>query len=258
MQIRDQIIERLRERLQDCEPVYALWLEGADGLGRVDEYSDIDVWLDVEDGWEEKALDVCLGVLKEFGPLDFVETFEHPHPKIFQYNAHITGTPEFLLLDICVQSHSRGSEGCTFVRDDVAEFPVILFDKASIIQIIKEPPVNQAEVQKVFRQCVDTFDQQSRLRKYLLRAKFLEATAYYGKYVCEPLITMYRLVHTPRHYEYYLVHITDHLPAEAVKNLETLHAFRSLEDITRNLSLANRLFAELKGQLLEKYPFLGE
>ena len=258
MEIRERIMEQLQKTLVDMDSVHALWLEGADGLDRVDEYSDIDVWLDVDDGTEEAILATCLEILRQFGALDFVEVVDHPHPKIFQCNAHIAGTPEFLLLDICVQSHSRGSEGCTFVRGDVAEFPLVLFDKAAVVKIIDELQIPEAEMRSVYSQCLDTFEQQSRLRKYLLRRKFLEATAYYGKYVCDPLVTMARLLHTPRHYEYHLVHITDHLPTSLVKRLEMLHAVSSLADMESHLPVANALFAELQAKLREAYPFLVE
>ena len=250
------IIKRLQEYFEPRSDVYACWLEGADGLGKVDAYSDIDLWLDVEDGQEIPVLEGCLTVLEEFGPLDLVERHDHPHPKIFQYNAHISGTPEFLIVDICVQSHSRGSEGCTFVEGDPAELPDILFDKADVVKMIPEPPLNQEEIKSVFRQCQETLAQQSRVRKYILRRKYLEAKAYYEKYVYEPLVTMYRLLYTPRHHEYGPVHISDHLPDEVVGNLEVLHRFTGLEDIERNLNMANELAARVTAQLQHRYSWL--
>ena len=45
---REQIIEYLKKFSIEKPYVNAMWLEGADGIGRVDEYSDIDFWFDVE------------------------------------------------------------------------------------------------------------------------------------------------------------------------------------------------------------------
>ena len=53
---RQEILVFLREKLEPHLHVYALWLEGADARGTVDEFSDLDVWLDVEDGQEEIVL----------------------------------------------------------------------------------------------------------------------------------------------------------------------------------------------------------
>ena len=54
---REHIIERFSDRLINNHFVYALWLEGADATGTVEEYSDIDLWLDVDDGHEEKIFE---------------------------------------------------------------------------------------------------------------------------------------------------------------------------------------------------------
>jgi len=46
---RDFIINYVKEYAKSKDYVYAMWLEGADGLNLVDEYSDLDFWFDVED-----------------------------------------------------------------------------------------------------------------------------------------------------------------------------------------------------------------
>ena len=45
---REEIIDFLKIYSKDKEYVYAMWLEGADGINKVDEYSDIDFWFDVD------------------------------------------------------------------------------------------------------------------------------------------------------------------------------------------------------------------
>ena len=46
---RQRLIELYERRFRDDERVRALWLEGADGLGMADAYSDVDLWLDAAD-----------------------------------------------------------------------------------------------------------------------------------------------------------------------------------------------------------------
>ena len=53
---RDQIIEYLKNFAISKDYVFAMWLEGADGLNQVDEYSDIDFWFDVEKSHQESFL----------------------------------------------------------------------------------------------------------------------------------------------------------------------------------------------------------
>ena len=250
---RDQIIKLLKNTFFTWDSVHALWLEGSDGLGRADEYSDLDFWFDADDGQEEAVLSECMRVLETAGRLDFVEHYNHPHPKIFQKTLHLEGTSAYLLLDLCVQSHSRGSEGCTFVENDIAEYPLVLFDKAGVVRIVPPPPDDTAAIAAAAKQCVCVFAQRSRVVKYLRRGRYLEAFAYYQKYVCTPVVTMQRLLHTPRHLEYGPVHISDHLPAEAVKSLEALYQCRTISDIEERLPLADALFSAAKEALRQKY-----
>jgi predicted nucleotidyltransferase len=69
---RQEILSFLRAKLEPHAHVYALWLKGADARGIVDEFSDLDIWLDVEDGQEESVLKQLEQYLNELAPLDLV------------------------------------------------------------------------------------------------------------------------------------------------------------------------------------------
>ena len=43
---RNYIIDYVKKYVESKDYVYAMWLEGADGLGEVDEYSDLDFWFE--------------------------------------------------------------------------------------------------------------------------------------------------------------------------------------------------------------------
>jgi hypothetical protein len=49
MDDRQKIIKLLQDRLQPLGYVHALWLEGSIPQGHADEYSDIDIWIGVDD-----------------------------------------------------------------------------------------------------------------------------------------------------------------------------------------------------------------
>ena len=53
---RNAIVQTLRETCSHHPSIHAAWLEGAGALNRVDACSDIDFWLDVEDGFEDDAI----------------------------------------------------------------------------------------------------------------------------------------------------------------------------------------------------------
>lgn len=256
MDDRTRVIRLLEDTFRNDPRVYALWLEGSDGLGRSDEYSDLDVWFDAADGDEAAVLDDCAAALQTLHPIDLEDRTDNPHPKIFQRGLHLAGTSPFLLLDLCVQSHSRGAEGCTFVAGDVAEFPQVLFDKAEVVRIIPPPPVDPEAVRAAYTQCTETFAQRARVVKYLRRALFLEAYAYYTKFVCQQLVALYRLLYTPRHWEYGLTHFSSHMPAHVREAVERLYQVQSLADIERLLPYADELYARVTAALAAAYPFL--
>lgn len=246
---REQIIEAIRAACAAREDVYALWLEGADGLGRVDPYSDLDIWVDAADAAVPAVLDACTAALSALAPVDFEERFEHPNHLIFQSTLHIEGTSPYLIIDLCVQCHSRGREGSTFVRGDVAEQALVLFDRAGVVTVIDPPPPDVDRLRSGLADARDRFAQRARVTKYLHRGKFPEAVTYYHRYVCEPVVMALRALHTPRHTEYGLVHISDHLPPEAVESVSALYAVASLQDIEARLPLADRVFAETMERL---------
>ena len=63
--------------------------------------------------------------------------------------------------------------------------------------------------------------------------------------IADPLVKIARLIYTPRHTDYVLCHISEHLPKEVVEELEKLYKVTNFNDIENNLDYANRL--------LEKY-----
>lgn len=255
--IREEIILLMKESFIKDDKVYALWLEGSDGLNKSDEFSDIDFWFDVKDGYEEEILNKSIAILETISKPDFIEYYNHPHPQIFQKNIHLEGTSEFLMLDICAQSHSRGSEGCTFVEGDIAEYPLILFDKENVINIIESSEADEKSVIDTYKLCISRYEQRSRVIKYIRREKYLEAFAYYEKYVCQPIVTLFRLIYTPRHSEYGLVHISDHLPKDVVKRIEDLYRVKELIDIEKKLALADEMFKYGQELLRSKTQKIG-
>jgi predicted nucleotidyltransferase len=68
---RNVIISKLHEPLEPLPYIYALWLEGADAIGTVDEYCDIDFWVDFEDEYEEQAYAAVENALSSLAEIDY-------------------------------------------------------------------------------------------------------------------------------------------------------------------------------------------
>jgi GNAT superfamily N-acetyltransferase len=246
------IINRLREALEPLPYIYALWLEGADAIGATDEYSDIDFWVDFEDACEEQAFEVVENALGSLASIDYKYVMPHDHPKIRQRIYHLAGTSKYLMIDFCWQCHSRPQEEYTYYENDSISAAKVIFDKD---QIIRHKPFDLSEVTNTnlsrLEEAMYRRTQQLRAEKYVHRGQYLEAYAYYNRYVLEPLIVLLRLIYTPAHADYYLLHISQHIPATERERLEFFALIGSLDDLAEKIALAGQWFDTLVERLCE-------
>lgn len=237
---RDRLIAVLRDRLQADRRVLACWIEGSDATGTTDEFSDVDFCAAVVDGATTGVAQVAREALRGLGPLDIdheLEVAARRHHAVF----HVSGTSPDLLIDFCVYVGAGG----TFVRGDLIERPLVLFDSASVVQFIDAAAqlerLDPAGRLLALRQQVA---QHRRVLKHVWRGDFLEAVGYYLRWVLEPLIEAQRMLHTPLHPDYYIVHISRHLPAPVVARLERLFQVTSLEELEAKVSEAVAWFEQ--------------
>ena len=244
---RDGITKALTATLEPLPYIHALWLEGADANGMVDEYSDIDFWIDFDDEQENNAIAAVEEALARIGEIDLMEVLSHPHPKIRQRIYHLAGTSEFLMLDVCWQCHSRGDE-IVFITGSNVENAQVLFDKSNVVRWKDYDPEDDADThEEVITSCQYRYGQHSRVLKYIRRGLYLETYAYYNQYILNPLIDLLRVLYTPANTDYTLCHISHHIPADARVKLEWFAQIASLDDIEMRLEPARAWFNELVG-----------
>ena len=61
----------------------------------------------------------------------------------------------------------------------------------------------------------------------------------------EPLIDLLRLIYTPAYANYYLVHISQHIPETERERLEYFARIDSFDDMAERIPLAGKWFDEL-------------
>lgn len=249
---RNTIINAIKNKFITMDEVHAYWLEGADSLNAVDEYSDIDIWLDVEDGYEDRVFVLAEEELSKLGKLDFKYSIKHAHPKIHQNYYHIEGTSQYLIIDFCIQSHSRDKNEVRFIEGDILEFPKVIFDKSNVITILKdEEKVDISLIKDIISEIKAKYNQHSRVIKYVERDNYPEAFIYYLKYVADPLVQLMRAKYTPKYHYLHFIHISNHIPKEEVKLIEYYYQISSLEDIRTKTEKAqetcNELIKEIEG-----------
>ena len=243
---RAMITDKLHDILEALPYVYAFWLEGADATDTVDEYSDIDYWIDVDDEYVEQAYETVETTLSELASIDYKHIMRKSHPTTRQRIYHLAGTSEYLMIDFNLQLHSRPKNEYVYIENDSIEAVKVIFDKDNIVQYkpldlsVYTEINNQRLIEAKYRRT-----QYARAKKYILRGLFLEAYAYYNKYVFEPLIDLLRMIYTPANTDYYLVHISQHIPSVERERLEYFSKIGSLEEIAKKIPQAGEWFDEI-------------
>jgi hypothetical protein len=247
---RSTIIEFLKLKLQPLDYIYAMWLEGADANGTVDKYSDLDIYIDIEDEREIDSINAVETALNELGEVDYKYVMKHNHPKLRQRIYHLKDTSEYLMIDFCWQLHSRDREEYVYIRGNNIEAAKVIFDNDNIIRYKENEPNNYHENNNNrMEECRYRYTQHSRVYKYIHRKQYPEAYAYYNRYVVEPLIDLLRVIYTPAHADYYLIHISSHIPEVEKIRLEYFLKISSLDDISEKIPKAQIWFHEMLDKL---------
>ena len=248
---RDDIIKSVQVALEPLPYIHALWLEGADANGNVDAYSDIDLWADFDDAYEAEAIEAVETALSTLAAFDSRDILPHEHPKIRQRIYHLEGTSRYCMIDFCWQLHSR--KAVMYIEGSRIENALPLFDKSNVLRWAAYNAESHAgEHKAILASAVYRYGQHARVLKYVRRGLYLEAYAYYNKYVLEPLIDLLRLIYTPANTDYYLVHISQHIPAKERVQLEHFAQTATLQDIEARLGEARPWFDALRKQYMEQ------
>ncbi|MCC3376837.1 hypothetical protein [Cohnella sp. REN36] len=239
---RERILSAIVPALEKEPRMLALWLEGADGTGSVDPYSDIDLVICTREGCADEAFGLLEACLKQMGSLDFA--YEQPgRPADNRYKVyHLENSPAHLFLDVTVQSEGIPAP---FVIEDITVVPVVLFDKAGIVKYrnVDREALRQELLERLFH-ARGLYGQRSRAVKYTARGLFLESLIYYQKYVLDPLVEVLRILHTPIQADAWLVHASRDFPPETAATLAHLYGVTTTADIAVRIREAEEWFGK--------------
>jgi predicted nucleotidyltransferase len=245
-----EITEVLKNELQPLPYVYAFWLEGSFAMGYADEYSDIDYWIDVDDDCVRDALEHVETALNRLGELDERDEIGNEHPKLGQIVYHMKESNPYLVLDFNWQMHSRDRKEYHYIKKDIVEGALVIFDKDNVVRF------EEADEQEIARnklkcrqECDYRYSQHLRVEKYISRGTFPESYAYYNKYVIEPLVMFLRLKYTPLYPYHYLLHISKHMPQAVIERLEKLIQVTTLEEMEIAMRESEDWYQELHEEL---------
>ncbi len=244
---REQILSTLQSVLEPLPHVYAMWQGGAIAFNRLDEWSDIDVCVDVDDDRIEETFALVEKALEAVAPIELKHRMPDS-PAYSQAFYRLQGASPFLLIDLALMKHSsqdkmlerdmHGEAAFHFDKDNVARFQA--FDPADR----KEEMRRRLAMLRVTFPLFQVFT-----LKEVNRGAKLDALGYYQGFTLRPLVEVLRMRYCPDRFSFYTRYARFDLPAEVVERLETFFFLRGLEDIRAKHAEAQEWFYETVEQI---------
>lgn len=246
---REEILSCIVETLEPLDYVNAMWQCGSAAFGRVDDWSDIDVVVDVED---DKVKDIFEILDKSLEQLSLIEnTFECAQPMsqgAYQKVYKLEGTSEFLVIEICAVRHSASDK---FLQREIHGEVFVHFDKKNVTE---DKPIDKNEFLKKLESRLNQVEKvfnmyQFLIEKELNRNNYIEAMAFYNNFSLNPLIDVLRIKHKPYRYSFRTRYVYYDLPKDVAERLHNYYFIKDGEELRLRHEEVKMWFSDIVREL---------
>lgn len=242
---RESMIKAIRDTVEPLPHVHAMWEGGAIAFGRLDEWSDIDLYVDTDDKMAEDTLALCERALAALAPIE--KRFDPPPPAHGGYVQAfflLKGTSPFLLVDLAIVRHSSPAK---FLEPEVHGKVKWHFNKNNIITI---PHLDEDALEPKLREKVARLRARAEMfwpffDKWVARGDPIQAIDFYERVHLGPLVDVLRIKYIPQRHDFGTYYINHDLPKDVVKRLEALYFVKDLEDLKRKRKQAEAWFWDI-------------
>jgi predicted nucleotidyltransferase len=237
-----KIVDDLKELLEQDSTIHAMWIAGSVAEGTADELSDVDLWLDIDDGKDQLVLDTIEKFLDSKGTkdLNFSEGVTPPFTHTVYHLSHMNPL-HFIEINLHTHSHPFGlfdslrKIKVLFDKDGTTKFKTL--DETEYNKMLKER--RQFLLEKIVLGEVS-------VRKELTRHNFPNAMHNYLFWLVEPVIELARIKLSPLKITYNLKHASRDLPKDTVSEIESLYTVASLDDLNKKIDEIKIMTAKYK------------
>jgi hypothetical protein len=243
---RSAIVRAIRNAVEPLEYVHAMWEGGAIAFDRLDEWSDIDLYVDADDEKVEEILALSEKALRALAPI--ARRYDPPPPPSAGYVQaffHLEGTSPFLLVDLAAVRHSSTDK---FLEPEIHGRAIFHFNKGNRIAV---PHVNGEELRDRLKKRAVRLRERAEMfwifiDKQLGRGIVIEALDFYQRVILGSLVEVLRIRYLPARHGFATYYIHYDLPPGVVKKLEGLFFVKDLDDLRKKRRIAEDWFyAEL-------------
>jgi predicted nucleotidyltransferase len=247
--IRENILETIADVLQPLDYVYAMWQCGSAAFKRVDQWSDIDLIVDVEDDKVRDIFAVVDKAIQTLAPIEnSIELPQSLSPGAYQKVYKLKGTSKFMVIEICAVKHSSSEK---FLQREIHGEIFVHFDKKDVTNV---KPMDKEQFHKTLKVRLENIEKlfkmyQILVEKELNRKNDIEALAFYQNFTLSPLVEVLRMKHSPYRYNFRTRYVYYDLPNEIVKKLEALYFITDSNDLRLKQKEVIRWFNEIVTEL---------
>jgi predicted nucleotidyltransferase len=226
-----KIVDELKKVLELNEAVHAMWIAGSVAEGYNDELSDVDLWLDIDDGKDKSVLGLIEKFLGSYGKLD-VNFGEGISPPFTHQVYHLAQMNPYHFIEITLHTHSDKYEFIEGIRK-----VKVLFDKDNTV---KFKPLNEISNSKMLEDRKKFLTEKIKIgelsvTKEITRGQFMDALHNYQFWLVEPIIELARIKYSPLKISYGLKHGSRDLPKVVAVEIESLYIIKSIEDLNSKI-----------------------
>ncbi len=249
---REVIVQTLTNALEPLDYVHAFWEGGAAAFERIDEWSDVDLYLVVDDNNVDETFLSVEKALKSLSNIEQKYDVTHPPESgIFQAFYRLEGANEYLVIDLAVLKLSSPDK---FLEPEIHGDAVFFFNKSNKV---KPPPLDKdalvKKLQKRLERLQSRFDMFNNfVQKEINRGNYLEAMGFYRAITLASLAEALRIMHNPVHYDFKMHYIHYELPSDVVKKLKRLYFIKDEKDLQEKYNEATEWFPGIVSEIHQK------
>ncbi len=249
---RNIIIKTLVNALEPLDYVHAFWEGGAAAFNRIDEWSDIDLYLVVDD---EKVDKTFLSVEKALTSLSSIkQKLEVPHPTqsgLFQAFYSLEDANEYLVVDLAVLKAGSPDK---FLKPEIHGEAVFYFNKSDKV---KPPSLDRdvliRKLQARLERLQARFNMFSNfVQKEINRGNHLEAINFFNALILATLVETLRIRYNPVHHDFKMHYIHYELSPDVIKKLKHLYFVKDENDLQEKYHKAVKWFQEIMSEINQK------
>ena len=247
---REQVLSALVNALEPLAHVHAFWEGGAAGFDRVDQWSDADVQMVVEDDRVEETFEVIEAALGSLSEIDvkfrLPEPTWHGHSQCFY---RLKDASPYLMIDLVIMKET--SDADRFMEASIHGKPNVFFDKKNVVQDkAVDLETHLTKIKGRLESLRNMFNLFWILTpKEIYRGNSIEAMSFYMNYTMRPLVEALRIKHCPIRFFYSTRYVHYDLPQQVVTRLETLYFPKDTKTMAKYREEAETWFWEVLDEI---------